>query len=162
MSDKSSQKGMTLVEVLIACTITAVIIGGLSVAIYTITSVTGRGNADSYALHDIQKAAYWVSKDAQMARTTDLADGGPAADSVTLEWVDGDGNPHSSRYCLSGTELQRNYDGTVTSVAWYISSIEFSISDDVLTFGAESTPPRRWQVSRQTTGRVCLRARAGE
>ena len=162
MSDKSSQKGMTLVEVLIACTITAVIVGGLSVAIYMITSVTERGNAEAYALHDIQKAAYWISKDAQMARTTDLADGGSAADSVTLEWVDGDGNSHSSSYWLSGTELQRNYNGTVTAVAWYISSIEFSISDDVLTFRVESAPPRRWQVSRQTTGRVCLRARTGE
>lgn len=162
MSDKSSQKGMTLVELLVACTITAVIVGGLSVAIYMIISVTERGNAEAYALHDIQKVAYWISKDAQMAWTTGLCDGGPAVDSITLEWVDGDGDSHSSSYWLSGTELQRNYDGNITTAAWYITSIEFSISGDVLTFRVESTPPGRWQISRQTTGKVCLRAETGE
>ena len=162
MNHKSSQKGMTLVELLVALTITAVIIGGLSTAIYTIINVTERGKAESSALHDIQKAAYWISGDAQMAWTTGLPDGGPAVDSMTLEWTDGYGDSHSSSYWLSDTELQRNFDGNITTAAWYITSIEFSISGDVLTFRIESTPPGRWQISRQTTGKVCLRAKTGE
>ncbi len=162
MSGKSSQKGMTLVEVLVACSITAVIVGGLSAAIYMITSVTERGNAEASAIHNMQKAVYWISNDAQMAWTTGLPDGGPAVDSMTLEWADGYGDSHSSNYWLSGTELQRNYDGNITTVAWYVTSIEFSISGDVLTFRIESTPPGRWQISRQTTSKVCLRAKTGE
>ena len=162
MSHKSSQKGMTLVEVLVACTITAVIVGGLTVAIYTITSVTERGNAEASAIHNMQKAAYWISRDAQMARTTDLIDGDTAVDSVTLGWIDGDGNSHSSSYWLSGTELQRNYGDTITTVAWDISSIEFAISGNVLTFRIESTPEGRWQVTRVKTGKVCLRAKTGD
>ena len=162
MNGKSNQKGMTLVEVLIACTITAMIIGGLSVAIYMITNVTERGKAESSALHDIQKAAYWISNDAQMAWTTGLPDGGPAVDSMILEWTDGYGDSHSCSYWLSDTELQRNYDGNITTAAWYVTSIEFSISGDVLTFRIESTPPGRWQISRQTTSKACLRAKTGE
>ena len=153
---------MTLIEILIACTITAVIIGGLSAAIYTITNVTERGSAESNALHDIQKAAYWISNDARMAWTAGLSDGGLPADSMTLEWTDGNGDSHSCSYWLSGTKLQRNYDGNIITAALYITSTEFSISGDVLTFRVESTPPGRWQISRQVTGEVCLRARTGE
>ncbi|MEW6034288.1 MAG: prepilin-type N-terminal cleavage/methylation domain-containing protein [Chloroflexota bacterium] len=161
MSHESSRRGMTLVEVLVACAITAVLIGGLGVAIYSIITVTERGNAESGALQDVQKAAYWISNDAQMTWTTGLLDGGPAVDNVTLNWSDGDGDSHSSSYWLSGTKLQRNYDGNVTTAAWYVTSVEFTISGDVLAFRVESTLPGRWQMSRQTTGNVYLRAKTG-
>jgi prepilin-type N-terminal cleavage/methylation domain-containing protein len=161
MSPKSNQKGFTLVELLIACAITAAIIGGLSVSIYTIINVTERGSAEGSALHDIQKAAYWISKDAQMAWTTGLPDGSPAVDNVTLRWTDGSGHSHSSSYWRVGTKLQRNYDGIITTAAWYITTIEFSISGNVLTFRVESTPPGRWHISRQTEGKVYLRAKTG-
>ena len=157
MSERNNQKGMTLVELLVALTITAVIIGGLSIAIYMITSVTERGNADTSALHNMEKVAYWISNDARMANTTDLSDGGSPADSITLQWIDGNGNNHYSHYWLSGTNLQRDYDGVITVVAWDISSIEFSISGDILTFRTESTPPTRWQLVRAATGKVNLR-----
>jgi len=157
MSERNNQKGMTLVELLVALTITAVIIGGLSIAIYMITSVTERGNADTSALHNMEKAAYWISNDARMANTTDLSDGGSPADSITLQWIDGNGNNHYSHYWLSGTNLQRDYDGIITVVAWDISSIEFSISGNILTFRTESTPPTRWQLVRAATSKVNLR-----
>ena len=162
MSNRSRQQGMTLVELIIATAITAVIVGGFSVAIYLIISTTERGNAEASALHNIQKAAYWISRDAQMARTTDLTDGETTVDELTLEWIDCDCNSHFSSYWLSGTELQRNYDDTVTIVAWDISSTEFTISGHILTFRIESTPDGRWQVSRATTGKVYLRAKPEE
>ncbi|MBA7637982.1 hypothetical protein ES703_45631 [subsurface metagenome] len=162
MSHRSHQRGMTLLELIIATAITAVIVGGLSTAIYLIISTTERGNAEASALHNIQKAAYWISRDAQMARTTDLIDGESAIDSLSLQWIDGDGNPHSSSYELSGTELLRNYDDTLTIVARGISSAEFAISGNILTFNIESTHAGRWPVSRATTGKVYLRAKTGE
>ena len=157
MSDKASQKGMTLVEVLVACAITVIIVGGLSTAIYMIISATERGNGETSALHDVQNAAYWISYDAQMASTTDLVEGDQLVDSLSLDWTDCYGNSHSSSYWLSDSKLQRDYDDTTTTVAWYVSSIEFSISGDVLTFHLESTPEGRWDVGRETTGNVCLR-----
>jgi len=160
MSNKSSQSGLTLVEVIIASALTALLVGGFGMAIYAIVSVTQRGNDEASALHDIQNASYWISNDTQMASTTDLVDEAGAVDSVTLEWIDGQGNPHSSIYSLLDTELERDYDGSIRTVARYVSSIEFSLSGNLITFRLESTPPGRWQVSREATGTVYLRPNA--
>ena len=147
-----------MVELIIATAITSLIVSGLGTAIYLIITVTERNNDEASALHDIRNAAYYISSDAQMASTTDLTDGAEPVDTLSLEWTDGFGNAHSSSYQLSGTELQREYNSATTTVARHVSSVEFSISGDVLTFRVESTPPGRWQVSRETTSVVNLRA----
>ncbi len=157
MSAGKSQKGIILAELLITSIITATIIGGLSAAMYAIISVTQHGNDETSALHDIQNASYWISRDAQMASTTNLVGGAPGVPSVTLGWVDNYGNSHSSSYQLQGTELQRTYDGAIRTVGLYISSIEFSITGNVLTFHTTSTPPGRWQISRASTDKAYLR-----
>ena len=157
MSHRSGQKGMTLVEVMIASAITAVIAGGLSVAIFMTVNVSGRGNDEASAMHDVQTASYWISHDTQMASTTDLVEAAEAVDSVVLEWTGCYGNSHTSTYSLSGTELQRDYDGATITVAQYVSLVEFYISGNVLTFRIESNPPGRWNVSQDMTGNACLR-----
>jgi len=157
MTVRSSQKGITLVEVLLATALTAVVVGGLSTAIFATVSATGRGSDETSALRDLQNAAHWISRDAQMASTTNLMEGGEAIDALTLEWTDCQASSHSCSYTLSGSELQRNYDGNVSTVARYVSTVEFSISGGVLTYSLESTPPGRWQVNRHMTGKVHLR-----
>jgi len=156
----NAEKGVTLVELLIALTITAVIVGGLSAAIYLIVTTTERGNAEAKALHNLQKAAYWISLDAQMAATTDIPDGGEA-ESITLSWIDSDGNSHSSSYNLSDSELRREYDGTISTVAQGISTVRFAISGNIITFHLESTTAGRWPVRRSMTGKVYLRPDIG-
>jgi type II secretory pathway pseudopilin PulG len=148
---------MTLIEMLIAMGISAVVIGGLTAGIYAIMDVTGRGNAEITALRDIQSASYWISNDAQMAREAILAEGEPAT-GLTLEWDDSTGSPHTSSYTLTDTELVRNYDDILTTVAWNVSSVEFTVNADVLTYTVLSAPPGRWNVSRKVTGQVNLRA----
>lgn len=157
MSWRARQRGITLLEVIIAIAISSIIMGGLSTAIYMIVGTTQRGNDKASALQDLQNAVYWVSLDTQMANSTDLVDGEQPVNSLSLTWVDCDGNAHSSSYTLSGTELQRNYDSYTRTVAQYVTSIEFSISGDLLTYYIESTPPGRWGVSKNTTGEICLR-----
>jgi len=77
---------------------------------------------------------------------------------VTLLWNDDLGNPHTSSFTLSGSELIRNFDSDVITVAWYVSSVEFSVSGDILTYTVVSNPPGRWNVNRLITGKVNLRA----
>ena len=156
MIGKNSQKGMALVELLVAVAITGLIVGGLGTAIYMIVTATERGNDEATVLHDIRNPSYWISYDAQMAETTDLNEGA-LVDHVTLEWIDEHGNSHYSSYSLSGTELKRTYDGMTTTVARYVSSVEFSISGNLLTFHLESAMGGRWDVSQETTGIACLR-----
>lgn len=160
MKHNGRQSGMTLLELIVALSIAVVIIGGLGAMVQMIINTTERGNAEASALHNIQKAAYWVSRDAQMARTTDISDG-EEAEEITLEWIDTEGNAHTSSYCVLDTELLRAYDGVATVVARDISLTEFARSGNMLTFRIESTDTSRWSVRRSTTGKVYLRPGTG-
>jgi len=154
---KTSQQGMTLVELIIAMSISVMIMGSLGSALYQILGATEQGNDQMKALHNIQNAAYWLSIDGQRAETTDLAEGAQPVNSVRLDWSDRYGDSHYSVYSLSDTDLQRNCDGTVMTVARYISSVEFSITGDLITFRVESSPTGRQEVVQERTYKVCLR-----
>ena len=151
------QRGMTLIELLIALSISGVIIGGLGASIYTIMSVTGRGNAEISLLRDIQSASHWITNDALMARDIVLIGGAPA-NGIVLSWDDSQGIPHSSNFSHSGRELIRSFNGTSKIIAWHVSSVEFSLNDDVLTYTLASETEGRWVVNKEVTGQVNLRA----
>jgi type II secretory pathway pseudopilin PulG len=148
---------MTLIEILIALAITSVVVGGLAAAIYTIMSVTGRGNAEISILRDIQSASYWINNDARIARDVTLTGGVPAS-GIILDWDDSEGNPHSCNYTLTGRVLIRNFNGTSSTIAWNISSLEFSLNDNVLTYTLISETEGRWVVNKDVTGYVNIRA----
>ncbi len=160
MKFNRNRQGMTLVEMLIALGISVVIIGGLAASVYTIMNVTGRGNAEITALRDVQSVSYWINNDAQMARDVTLIGGDPG-NGMILDWDDSLGNPQSSNYTLSGSELLRNYNGISSAIAWNVSSVEFTVTNGVLTYSFVSTPQGRWDISRQVTGQVYLRAWMG-
>jgi len=155
MSRLSSQKGMTLIEVIISGTIAAAIAAALGFAVFQLATTTERGTDHTGAIHDVQNAVYWVSYDAKMAGSTTLA----TADDLLLEWVDGGGNAHSSHYYLSGTESLRNYDGDITTVAHYISSVEFTVSATNLDYTIVSSPGR-FGVTESFSGTVFFRPTA--
>ena len=157
MKADTKQRGMTLVEILIALAISGVIIGALGASIYTIVSVTGRGNAEIAVLRDIQSASHWINNDVRMVREVNLIGGDPAS-GLVLDWDDSEGNPHSCNYTFAGRELIRSYNGTSSIIAWNVSSIEFSQNDDVLTYTLTSETEGRWVVNREMTGYVSLRA----
>ena len=120
--------------------IAALIAGAAGVTLFQILDTTRRNNDRIVALHEVDNTHYWVGKDARAAQTTDLADGAPAVNSMTLSWIDGSGTPHSSSYSLLGSELRRNYDGAVLSIARNLSSIQFSRSSQLITVSLVSSP----------------------
>ena len=152
MSRLSSQKGMTLVEVIIAGAIAAVISASLGFAVFHLITVTERGTDQTSAMHDVKTAVYQISYDAKMAGSTDLV----GTDDLTLEWVDGGGNSHYSHYYLSGTELLRDNDGDITTVARFISSLEFTASSTNLSYIIVSSPGR-FGVEQSFSGTVFFR-----
>jgi prepilin-type N-terminal cleavage/methylation domain-containing protein len=130
------QRGMTLVELLVAAAITALVAGGVGPAIIQFMLVTDSISDGLAAWHDARIATYWIAHDVQMAQTTDLVDGSPPVSAVTLEWTDkyAEGNvDHTSSYSLVGQELRRNYDGQVMIVARYVSGVEFSLAGRTIT-----------------------------
>ena len=150
------EKGLTLVELLIAGAITALIGGMLSTAIYQFIMTSERGNEKLEALHDVQNAGYWLTRDGLRAETINLVDGAPPADNLTLTWTN-EGQTHTITYSLSGTDLERARSGNITTIAHNVADIEFSIDGMVMTVAMTSTPEGRWGVSEEVTFTIWLR-----
>ena len=142
-----SERGFTLVELVIATAITGLIVGVLCTAIYQIFTVTEYGNDKMMAMHELQNAAHWVSLDGQQASA---ASGG---DELTLTLPD----DSSITYALVDTELRRTAGESEMTLARNISGISFSIENRTITMTVTSSPVGRWDVSEQGTYRVYLR-----
>ncbi len=125
-----NQRGFTLIELLVAMAVGGMIMGAVTPAIYQLIWVNGRVNGEAVALVDVQTATHWLTRDLVQAQTTSLDNGAPPVDEVTLNWVDltvwgtAEGSiPHFVTYSWVEPQLQRNYDGAVTTVGNYLTSV---------------------------------------
>jgi len=142
------QKGFTLIEVLVAMAVGGIVMAGVVLGIFQVSWGSVRSSDHVMALTDVHYAALYIKKDLQMAQSTSLTDGDPVPQStVTLEWTDYTGwateetRDHSVTYTLSGTELLRTYDGTVSIVGRHITYIGFTRSGTVITCVITATGP---------------------
>jgi len=143
-----NQKGFTLIELLVALAVGAVILVGIVISIHQVSWGTIRSRSHVVAMTDIHFAILPIKQDIQMAQDTDLTDGDPIPQSsVTLTWTDYTGfeedenKSHYSTYTLSGTELHRDYDGTVSIVGRHITSVGFIQNDRIVTVNITVTGP---------------------
>ena len=139
MNSTRGQDGFTLVEVLIALGIAALITSALGTAIFQILDRSARGGETVRALNDIQNAGQWLYLDGERAETTDLEESASPVDNMRLDWVT-DGVSHTATYTIDGTELVRDHNGVLTTVARYVSNADFSISNRLITVNLTSTP----------------------
>ncbi len=160
MNGQTRQKGMTLLELLVAMAIAAMVISGAVALIFQEYSGTAMAKTSVTVAHEIANAARWISQDGMMADSTDLVEGAQPANNLTLTWIerhDFANIPHSSSYYLEGTELRRNYDGSVTTVARHISKVAFSQTGRLLTMSISCTPQWWNSTTVEKTYRVYLR-----
>ena len=156
------QKGFTLVEVLVVLAVSGVLLTGLITSIFQVATFTDRSNSQVVALTDLNHAALSIKKDLQMTQNTDLADN-VTQSSVWLGWTDytsfETGNmTHSSSYALSGTELQRTYDGTVGIAGRNITYLSFTQNGRVINVVITAAGSRDPQQSETLKFRVYLRS----
>ena len=156
MKLRTGQSGMTLIEILIAVSITALVMTIIGSVVFQFNQTTEKGNDQYAAGHDIQNAGHWISIDGKMANTTNLIDDAAPVSSMSLMWSDGGAN-HTSTYNLSGTDLIRTFDGSNTTVAHNITSVGFSVSQRLITANITSEPSGRWDISEQAVYRVFQR-----
>ena len=148
----NSQRGMTIVEMVVATALTGIIVVFLGTAIFQILNVTGYGNDRLMAAHDLENASYWFNFDGQQA----VAASGGSGLALTLS------DDSTVTYTLTGTELRRSAGGAYMVLARDITNASFSISDRVITMSLTSSPSGRHDVSENGTYKVYLRpAEAG-
>ena len=119
----NNQKGFTLIELMIAIAITALITGGAATAIFQVFNVNTLNSDHMTAIRQVQNAGFWISQDAQQARIVVTDDENAI---LILSWTNWDGVLHEVTYDIIGNELRRSHsvDGEVpveTLVAQFIT-----------------------------------------
>jgi prepilin-type N-terminal cleavage/methylation domain-containing protein len=95
---RGCQKGLTLVELLVALAIGSLLIVGISTIYIQIIKITKDSSNHMTALRQVQVAGHWVSLDTQGAKDFDFS-----ADpwELTIYWDDINGIEYSSVYRIS-------------------------------------------------------------
>jgi len=125
-----AQKGFTMLELLVAVAVGAIISTAAVLTIHQLFVNTQRNNLHIIALSEIHRAALQIKKDLQSHTTANVSDLQFGA--TTFWWTDQSGHTslnasqHYTIYSLSGKELRRNYDGFTTILGRNIESVIFS------------------------------------
>ncbi len=143
-----NQKGIALIELIIAVALSVVITGATTATIFQVIEGSNRTNNHMTAVRQVQNAGYWVSHDAQMAQSvnTTTSDGFP----LTLTWTAWDTTEHEVVYSENTTggrtNLQRSYsvDGAPMDtifVAQYVdlATTSANFTGGELTFTVKAT-----------------------
>lgn len=100
---KLDEKGYTLIELLVAMTIMALVTAAAGAAIFQIFRNIERNNDHMTVVHQVQNAGYWISCDAQMADSA-ITDDLTLPEFLILNWTEwndaGDSIYHSATYSL--------------------------------------------------------------
>ena len=105
-----NQKGFTLIELIVAIAITALIIGVIVMSIFQVFIVNALSSNHMLAVRQVQNAGYWINHDVQMAQQEPvIVNSGGVLESIFLTWEGWDSTLHEVTYTLEDTELKRSY-----------------------------------------------------
>jgi len=135
------QRGVTLVELLIAILLAGVVTSGITMTIFQVFNMNSRTSNHMIAIRQVQHAGKQVSQDLLQAQHIDTEDNPDTPELLALNWTDWDNAQHGIVYNLEDMPSgefkilwRRHYinlslDST-TNVAEYIDSYQTSCVPD--------------------------------
>jgi len=98
----SNQRGITLLELVIALGIAALVSSSASVSIVTLMRVSGENSSHMSVLQEVQNSGYWVKRDGVKAHAVTIDDNLSTPDNeyITMDWTDWDGTVNRVIYTL--------------------------------------------------------------
>ena len=117
-----SQKGFTLVELLVAIAIAGIFGSADTIDLHQVITIPIISNNQNTAINQVRNAVHWISRDAQSANSTSIDVPQKFLSLELLEWNSGNWTSHAIDYTLEDNVLWRYYDsGTPgTLIAQYI------------------------------------------
>jgi prepilin-type N-terminal cleavage/methylation domain-containing protein len=99
------QRGITLIEMLIAVALVGLITGGITMTINQVLTINTRASSHMVALRQVQQAGKEVSKDALQAQHVD--DNPSGGQFLFLCWTDWDGTKNEVTYTITADDKLR-------------------------------------------------------
>ncbi len=137
-----NQKGFTLLEVLLTLAVGTVVLLAVVGSIFMVMRGVPEIRERAGALADLERASHWLNRDVSMGRASNLDNGAPSVTQMTITWTDytkaaelEEDQFHSVSYIWSSNtgQLQRNYDGLITTVGTHLTNVGFSRTDRSVT-----------------------------
>jgi prepilin-type N-terminal cleavage/methylation domain-containing protein len=116
-----SQKGFTLIELMVAVSIMGIISLGAAVSSGQLLNQTSRDRDYTLASRYVTNAIYWISHDAMMAQSIEGCEGFPGTDALSLSWTDWDNNVFTANYTVENGVLTRNYSDGISVTSTFIA-----------------------------------------
>jgi prepilin-type N-terminal cleavage/methylation domain-containing protein len=94
------QRGLTLVELLIAILLAGIITSGITMTIFQVFNINSRTSNHMIAIRQVQNAGKQVSEDLLQAKYIDTEDNPDTPELLALNWTDWDDEQHGIVYTL--------------------------------------------------------------
>ena len=145
------QRGLALIDLIVAIAITSAITGGIAMAIFQVFNINTQSSNHMLAVRQVQTAGYWISHDTQMAQITDpdpVDDGTTLGTEVlTLTWVGWPRLDLEDNQLIDSYEVHYTYDDNSLRLWRYqkITTKKYDSDGDLV----ETTvsPTEGWQTS---------------
>lgn len=134
-----NQKGSTMLELLVAAVIAALIAIAVTMGVFQIVTGNARTSNHMTAVRQVQEAGYWISHDTQMAEIVSV-NTTPTRFPLVLEWWEWDDTVYYRvEYTLQNDELYRSYmiDGTPASSGIVARFLDETLTSCNYTSGSE-------------------------
>ena len=86
---RRNEKGFTIVELVIAVSISVLVTGAAAMSTFQVLKVTQRNNDQMTVVRQVQNAGYWISRDAEMAQSAQTDNLTPP-DFLVFNWTSWD------------------------------------------------------------------------